>query len=365
MDEEDRTPDTEPAADDGASQAVWSYRGYQLRPSDFTTAMVHFFRAEISRANVWRQRLDMTTNWAVITTGAAISFAFTGLQRDHSVIILNTLLVTLFLSIEARRYRSYELWSYRVRLMETDFFAAMLVSPFRPAPDWAETLAESLLMPQFPISVWEAVGRRFRRNYMWIYMILGLAWLLNVSLHPTAARSWREVVDRAAIGGVPGEWVIALGVLFNGGLLLIGVLTIGLSEATGEVLPRYRFLGRGEAEVAPARPAVGRAWFRPSSRRVQLMTLIVTDRGEAVAKRILDEMYRGVTAMPGTGMYTGHAHSVLMCALTVTEVTQLEVLVKSEDPQAFVMVLPVHEVLGEGFASLDEAGAGGPRASRT
>jgi uncharacterized membrane protein len=57
------------------AEAVWTYRGYRLKASEFTTAMVHFFRAEIQRANVWRQRLDATTNWAVITTGAAIAFA--------------------------------------------------------------------------------------------------------------------------------------------------------------------------------------------------------------------------------------------------------------------------------------------------
>ncbi|MCB0168126.1 MAG: DUF2270 domain-containing protein, partial [Anaerolineae bacterium] len=110
--------------------------------------MVHFFRAEVYRADVWRRRLDTTTNWAVITTGATLSIAW-----DPQIIILSTLLVTLFLYIEARRYRHYELWSYRVRLMETDFFAAMLVPPFRPAADWAESLAENLLRPKFPISM--------------------------------------------------------------------------------------------------------------------------------------------------------------------------------------------------------------------
>ena len=109
-----------------AGKPVWTYRGYQLRASDFTTAMVHFFRAEVQRANVWRQRLDTTPNWAVITTAAAISLAFSRtVAEDHRVIILNVLLVTLFLWIEARRNRYYELWSYRVRLMETDFFATM------------------------------------------------------------------------------------------------------------------------------------------------------------------------------------------------------------------------------------------------
>jgi uncharacterized membrane protein len=147
---------------------VWTYRGYRLKTSEFVTAMVHFFRAEVQRANVWRQRLDTTTNWAVVSTGATLSIAFSQADVHHGVIVLNTLLVTLFLLIEARRYRYYELWSYRVRLMETDFYAAMLVPPFHPAPDWAETLAENLLTPSFPISMWEAFGRRLRRNYLWI-----------------------------------------------------------------------------------------------------------------------------------------------------------------------------------------------------
>ena len=109
--------------------SVCTYRGYRITSSEFVTAMVHFFRAEVSRANVWRQRLDTTTNWAVVATAATLSIAFNQAESNHAVIIMNTMLVTLFLYIEARRYRYYELWSYRVRLMETDFYAAMLVPP--------------------------------------------------------------------------------------------------------------------------------------------------------------------------------------------------------------------------------------------
>src|SRR6185295_1746421 len=169
---------------------VWTYRGYRLKTSEFVTAMVHLFRAEIQRANVWRQRLDTTTNWAVVATGATLSISFSQPNVHHGVIILNTLLVTWFLMVEARRYRYYELWSYRVRLMETDFFAAMLVPPFGPHPDWADNFARTLLTPEFPISVWEAVGRRFRRNYMWLFMLLGAAWAFKGFLHPTPAMSW-------------------------------------------------------------------------------------------------------------------------------------------------------------------------------
>ncbi len=81
-------------------EPVWTYRGYRLKTSEFVTAMVHLFRAEIQRANVWRQRLDTTTNWAVVATGATLSIAFSQPTVHHGMIILNTLLVALFLFIE-------------------------------------------------------------------------------------------------------------------------------------------------------------------------------------------------------------------------------------------------------------------------
>ena len=224
-----------------SNEPVWSFRGYQMRPAEFNTAMVHFYRGEIQRSNAWRTRLDTTTNWAVVAAGAAISFALSDPNHHYGVIILDTFLVTLFLWIEARRYRYYELWSYRVRLMETDFFAAMLVPPFSPSADWAESLAESLLHPDFPISMWEAFGRRFRRNYMWIFFILGVAWVLKGFLHPTPAASLTDFITRSALGPVPGWVVLVAGLVYNGALFLIGFGTAGLSQATGEVLPKCVF----------------------------------------------------------------------------------------------------------------------------
>ncbi|HSM70315.1 MAG TPA: DUF2270 domain-containing protein, partial [Anaerolineales bacterium] len=101
-------PKTNKKKEEEPEEPVWTYRGYKLKASEFVTSMVHFFRAEVSRANVWRQRLDTTTNWAVVSTGATLSIAFSQPTIHHSIIILNTLLVTWFLFIEARRYRYYE-----------------------------------------------------------------------------------------------------------------------------------------------------------------------------------------------------------------------------------------------------------------
>jgi uncharacterized membrane protein len=339
-------------------EPVWTYRGYQLKASEFTTAMVHFFRAEVSRANVWRVRLDTTTNWAVVTTGASISLAFTESSISHMVVLINLLLVTVFLLIEARRYRYYELWSSRVRLMETDFFAAMLVPPFQPSPDWAEALAENLLLPHFPISTWEALGRRLRRNYLWIYFVVGFSWVAKLWLFPDIAASWEEFVFRASVGPIDGRWVLLVSLVLYVSVVALALGTIGLQHSSGEVLPRFESLSAEfiasvtEAGMRGLQPG---SWFRPASqKRKQLLTFIITDQPEKVSAQITKEMNRGATVLAGKGAYTGEAHSVLMVALTVTEVPQMKALVSVADPNAFVIVSPAQGIFGKGFSPLGE-----------
>lgn len=335
-------------------EAAWSYRGYHLKSSEFVTAMVHLFRAEIQRANVWRQRLDTTTNWAVIATGAALSIAFSQPNVHHGVIILNTLLITWFLFIEARRYRYYELWSYRIRLMETDFYAAMLVPPFQPSAEWAESLAESLLSPSFPISMWEAFGRRLRRNYLWMLVILGASWIGKNYLFPNPVTSLAEFVTRCAVGPISGQIVIGLGIAYYCFLVLVAVATLGMTEASGEILSRFGTGADHQFHGKPGPLAANSARPVPGHRRNQLLALIITDKSELVSARILTNLKRGVTAIEGKGMYTGHARSILLCALTVTEVHNLKAIIAREDPQAFVIVSPSLEILGRGFSPLDD-----------
>jgi uncharacterized membrane protein len=210
-----------------------------LRSAELTTAMAHLYRGEVQRSNTWRTRLDSTTNWAVITTGAGISFALSDAAHHHAVLLLNALLVTLFLWIEARRYRYYELWSYRVRLMEIDYFAALLVPPFAPRSDWAEPLAASLVTPRFPVGMWEAFGRRCRRNYVWLFVVLDLAWAIKALVHPAAAASWPQFVDRFALGPLSGPAMLALVLGYTCLLLGIALATAGLRGARGEVLAEF------------------------------------------------------------------------------------------------------------------------------
>ena len=338
-----------------ANEPVWTYRGYELHAGEFNTAMVHLFRAEVTRANVWRQRLDATTNWAVITTGAVISLAFTQ-QVSHLVILLNLLLVTIFLIIEARRYRYFELWSSRVRMMETDFFAAMLVPPFKPSPDWGESMAETLLHPEFPISELEAPGRRVRRNYLWIYLVVGIAWLGRLALYPTPANSFYEIIQNASVEYLPGEWIMISVATFYILALLLAILTIGLRRASGEILANPEIIGfdKDDAKEFEKIHSEKKPWFRRSRKRQELVTLIVTDQPKEVSESITERMHRGAPLLSGAGAYTHKKHSALMVAITSTEIAVLKEIVAETSPNSFVMVVPAKSIFGGGFMPLEE-----------
>lgn len=348
--------DTNPGADTATGpEDVWTYRGYHLRPGEFNTAMVHFYRGEITRSNVWRTRLDSTTNWAVVTTGAVLTFAFGSVGNSHVVILLSFLLVGLFLMIESRRYRYYELWALRVRLMETDFFAAMLTTPFAPHREWATRLVDSLLTPEFPITLWEALGRRLRRNYIWLFFVLGIAWSVKLLLHPVPAYSLRSFLDHATIGLVPGP-VVALSVaVFLGVLAAIAIFTMGLQNAPGEVLSHrevlnisgelFQSLANAASQVLPDE--------LPFLHRRDHLVIIITAKPEEISQQLLSVLKRGVTLLEGKGMYSGQSRSVLLCVVSYAETGRLKSLVYNTDEEAFVMVNPTEEVWGSGFKNLE------------
>ncbi len=76
---------------------------------------------------------------------------------------------------------------------------------------------------------------------------------------------------------------------------------------------------------------------------------IVSQHADEIAQRVLANMDRGVTRIGGTGEYTGEQRTILYVVVTRSEVTTLKELVYEVDPEAFVVVGTVHEVVGEGF----------------
>jgi uncharacterized membrane-anchored protein YitT (DUF2179 family) len=83
--------------------------------------------------------------------------------------------------------------------------------------------------------------------------------------------------------------------------------------------------------------------------RYSKVAFIMTKEMEAIRDAILFELDRGLTLLDGRGGYTGEDRPTLMVVVSQTEVTRLKTIVRSVDPNAFIILTDAHEVLGEGF----------------
>ena len=128
--------------------------------------------------------------------------------------------------VEVGRYRYFNVWRARARLLETDFYAPMISGEgVRRGVGWAELLAKDYRDPRYHISYARAIGRRLRRTYGWIFMIHAVAYYGKLAIHPTPLTSLADIWDRAAIGPIPGSWVVAAGVVFHTGWLMFALVT--------------------------------------------------------------------------------------------------------------------------------------------
>lgn len=76
---------------------------------------------------------------------------------------------------------------------------------------------------------------------------------------------------------------------------------------------------------------------------------IITENYDLVAKKILDDLDRGVTGLKAKGMYSGEDKCMLYCVVSQKEIVRVKEIVAEVDPKAFVIVSDAREVLGEGF----------------
>ena len=177
------------------------------------TLLAHYYRGEMARMISWRDRLDRTTNWAIGALAAMLSISLATEQAHHSVLIFAMLLILMLLFIEARRYRFYDVYRARVRVLEREYFAVMFGPDAAGARATVGDIGESLRAPRFLITMTQALSRRLRRNYGWIFLVVLLAWLVKTTSFAAGGEtrmvhSPQEFLSNTAIAGIPGLAVV-------------------------------------------------------------------------------------------------------------------------------------------------------------
>lgn len=202
----------------------------EKQPTSFNSAemgaLAHLYRAEVYRSTVWRTRLDNTTNWAVVTTGIALSVSFSHTDASPLPLVIVGLLVVAFLMLEGRRYRYFHLYRARARVMENGFYVPILNGNSTSTGEWSNVLSQNYHNITIQIGIARAIGRRLRSNYAWILSIQAIAYYLKLIVHPQPMISFSEILDRAAIGPIPGVVTVGGGIIFHLGWITFAAITL-------------------------------------------------------------------------------------------------------------------------------------------
>ncbi len=77
--------------------------------------------------------------------------------------------------------------------------------------------------------------------------------------------------------------------------------------------------------------------------------LIVTSKPEEIAKKVSDDLGRGITFIRGMGYYSRKDLDIVYCVVSRNEMKQMKDIINQIDPFAFITITEAHEILGEGF----------------
>ncbi len=178
-------------------------------PKDYYGFIFHYYRAEVYRETNWRNRLDTTTNWAIVTTAGMASFAFANAAATHVVLLFNVFVVFFFLFIESRRFRNYSMLRERTRIIEKELLAPLFGSMAENTADLRK-LGESLAVLRTKMGRVESIAWRLRRNYVFLFFSIYILWLLKVRGFPVVIGEWGRFFENARVLFLPGEVVFAI-----------------------------------------------------------------------------------------------------------------------------------------------------------
>lgn len=179
------------------------------------------------------------------------------------------------------------------------------------------------------------------------------------------------------VQGEPLLYTLYGGLLYGFGMALVfrANATTGGTEIPAKLLEHFRGVRMSQSllamdvvvlliaavyfGLAPALYALIAAWVMArvidaveSGFEAGNTAFIVTRQPDLVRDSIMIDLGRGVTVLQATGGYTGEQRTLLFTAINGRQTPALRDIVRAADPEAFVVISPSHEVLGEGFRPL-------------
>lgn len=223
-------------------------------------ALAHLYRGEMNRMTVWRERLDVTSNWAILLSVGLTTFTLGAVEVPHYTLLLGLAVIAISILLEGRRYRHLFHSKWRLYLLESGLFAELLDPGQRgegppPFRRWQELLATDLRRTRYEIGLLTAVRVRLRRNYLLLLYFIYAVWAVKLFIHPQRAETPLDLWSRLQIGGMIPSWFVAC----TATLFLVVVTLLALTCPSGETMEDWGAREHPEPNPLPAQPPGPRA----------------------------------------------------------------------------------------------------------
>jgi uncharacterized membrane-anchored protein YitT (DUF2179 family) len=219
----------------------------------------------------------------------------------------------------------------------------------------------ALNLPLFIIGL-RVVGRKFL-----IYSIIGVA-ALAFTLDATSAITalTHDTLLASIFGGVLTG--IGMGLIFRsqgslGGTDILAVFFNRITQfSVGQILlgiDAVIFLGAALL-FSPETAMYAMIYMFIATRVIDLVqeginhsksVIIVSGKPQQIAQAIMSRLNRGVTFISGTGAFSGQPKNIIYCVINRAELSRIKDIVHEHDPQSFMAISEVPEVVGEGFST--------------
>lgn len=124
-------------------------------------------------------------------------------------------------------------------------------------------------------------------------------------------------------------------ILIDGVIILLGAIVFGLGNALYAVIAVF-ITGKVSDGIL-------------EGLKFAKMAYIISDRYSEIANAVMHQMDRGITGINATGMYSNRDKKMLFCVVSQKEIVRIVEISKKIDPNSFIIVSDVREVMGEGF----------------
>ena len=138
---------------------------------DEQTPMIHYYRAEIGRLCIYKQRLDSTVNWTITCSLFILNMIFQKLINYKLGIILSLAILLLFHLVDVRRYTNYDDVKMRCDYLEKGMYSYIIESSDNRENkniNWKDDLLKSWIQPN-RMTFFRAFYMRFRNVFVYLY----------------------------------------------------------------------------------------------------------------------------------------------------------------------------------------------------